>query len=160
MTPVTDKNKQKGLFHTFLAALTVLAVVEKDKRLDKRPHVSVTVQDKKLSVLVDTGATVSIMSQKLFDSLPGKESFEDVPMAHGFSVAGIGATAMKCSGRYLVPFDILGIHTRQPVYVMDKINNHAWIMGIGIRAYENGKFTEIFLPVNFEHLPVITGNYR
>ena len=132
VTPVTSVQKQKSLFHAFLAAFTALVAVTTVIKDDPRPHVTVKVQEKKLSILVDTGATVSIISQSCFDSLPGSESFEQLPMAHGFNVQGIGSPGMKSNGRYMVPFEILGVHTIQPVYVMNKINNHPWISGIDI----------------------------
>ena len=63
------KKKMTGLFSAFLAAVTALSVVKEKVPLDKRPHIVCQVQDKKLSALVDTGATVSVMSKKMFESL-------------------------------------------------------------------------------------------
>ena len=63
-----------------LCALTVLAVYKEEEsgKRDPRPHVDVYVggktDRKKFSLLVDTGAGVSVMSE-MFDKLPGKKDF-------------------------------------------------------------------------------------
>jgi hypothetical protein len=126
------KKKMTNLFSAFLAAVTALSVVKEKVPLDRRPHIVCQVQDKKFSALVDTGATVSVMSKKMFESLPGHEYFEEVPMLEGFSVQGVGDHGMQCSGRYAVPFEMLGINVVQPIYILDHLQNHSWILGIDI----------------------------
>ena len=86
--PVTKIKKQRSLQHAFLTAAMLLCVIDRDDKKDPRPHVTVSVQNKQLEVLMDTGACVSVMSEQVFDSLPSHEFFEDKEIA-AFTSGGL-----------------------------------------------------------------------
>ena len=111
----------------------MLAVVKTEDPLkDPRPHVTLKVGDRRVSALVDTGAMVSVMSQKVFESLPNSGEFERAPIRPDFRVTAANGTDLKVKGRYVVPFDILGMAVKAPVYVVGGLSSHTWIVGIDL----------------------------
>ena len=111
----------------------MLAVVKTEDPLkDPRPHVTLKVGDRRVSALVDTGAMVSVMSQKVFESLPNSGEFEQAPIRPDFRVTAANGTDLKVKGRYVVPFDILGMAVKAPVYVVGGLSSHTWIVGIDL----------------------------
>ena len=127
-------SKPNGWFTPVLLALAAeLALVkEEDPFRDPRPHVSLMVGKKKVPALVDTGAMVSVMSKKVFDGLPNSDEFEEAPIRPSFRVTAANGNDLKVKGRYYVPFDILGMSVVQPVYVVQGLQSHSWILGVDL----------------------------
>ena len=99
---------------------------------DPRPHVTVMVGGRKSEALVDTGASISVMSEKEFDKLPGNEYFKELLVPESFQIAGASGADLKVKGRFEVPFAILGIDVVQPIYVVKCLEKHSWIIGIDL----------------------------
>ena len=127
------EKKIKDFCVQFLQSCAVLAVLQTEKvKKDTRPHVEIQIQEMKVSALVDTGAAVSVVSEELFDSMPGREFFREVKLNPGFSVNGVGGKQLEIVGRFIVPFSILGIDARHPFYVIRELNNHGCILGVDL----------------------------
>jgi len=127
-----EKEKRKDFFNRVLSTCAVLAVLQGKTKPDIRPHLEVKVGDMKTSVLVDSGAMVSAMSEELFDSIPNNDQFTSVEVSRGFSVSGIGGANLEVIGRYVVPFSTLGIEVEHPFYVVRGLASHSWIFGVDI----------------------------
>ena len=91
-----------------------------------------SVGGRKSEALVDTGASISVMSQKEFEKLPGKEFFEEIPVSKSFEVSGASGAPLLVQGRFRVPFTLLGIDVVQPLYVVKNLEKHGWIIGIDL----------------------------
>ena len=133
-SPPERRQRPRGwLTPVYLATAALLAVVKlQDPVKDPRPHVTLKVGDKRVSALVDSGAMVSVMSQKVFESLPNSGEFEQAPIRPDFRVTAANGNDLKVKGRYYVPFEILGMAVTQPVYVVQGLSHHTWIIGIDL----------------------------
>ena len=102
--------KPAGWFAPVLLAVSALLAVVRDGegRVDPRPHVDIRVGDRKVSALVDSGAMVSVMSEAMFDSLPGSAEFEQAPIRPDFRITAANGADLKVKGRFFVPFQVLG----------------------------------------------------
>ena len=114
----------------YINIAAMCAVLRLPEKKDPRPFVTLKVQDKAFQALADTGATTSVMSEKLFEKLPGHEFFEEVHQPKNYALSGAGGGVIKTLGRYEVPIDILGMHVKRPFYVVKGLTNHDCIIGI------------------------------
>ena len=78
------------------------------EQLNKRPFIEIFLSGNNVRGLVDTGAAISAIDEKLFYQLKGPETFknEKIPYHHKITAAN-GGRIMVVS-QYKVTFDILG----------------------------------------------------
>ena len=104
---------------------------EKRKR-DPRPHLELQVGGRKVSALVDSGAMVSVVAEEMFNSVPGSQEFEQLPVPPQFRISAASGADLKVIGRYMVPLFTLGMNTWQPFYVVRGLHRHSWIVGVDL----------------------------
>ena len=94
---------------------------ENKEQLNKRPFIEIFLSGNNLRGLVDTGAAISAIDEKLFNQLKGPETFknEKIPYHHEITAAN-GGRIMVVS-QYKVTFDILGRGIPVEIYVVKNL---------------------------------------
>ena len=94
---------------------------ENKEQLNKRPFIEIFLSGNNVRGLVDTGAAISAIDEKLFYQLKGPETFknEKIPYHHEITAAN-GGRIMVVS-QYKVTFDILGRGVPVEIYVVKNL---------------------------------------
>ena len=96
---------------------------------DRRPHVEVDIEDIQVKALVDTGAATTCMSTETWARLKDKK---EVPIPAGISLSAANGKALNLKRRVSVTMGIMGIEITRPVYVIDDLGGHDFIIGIDL----------------------------
>jgi hypothetical protein len=126
----TKRHTNRDIFRTLLMTYSLLSIASTPKDRDKRPHVDVKVGRKKISALVDTGATASVMEEKTFLSIEGHAQFKKFELPAGVQITGASGQELNLAGRFLIPVSILGISVERPFYVIKGLAGHRMIIGV------------------------------
>ena len=76
--------------------------------LDKRPHLKCEFEGVSVDCLVDTGASVSVISSSVFRRLPQHWNLKSVPVQPGFRLAGASGSVLQLVGCYEMTIRVLG----------------------------------------------------
>ena len=83
-----------------------------------------------MDCLVDTGASVSVISSSVFRRLPQHWNLKSVPIQPGFRLAGASGSVLQLVGCYEMTIRVLGRVVQRPFYVISGLSKSQAILGI------------------------------
>ena len=95
----------------------------------KRPEVEADVNGQKLKCLVDTGASISVISEKYFNSLWQNWTLHRLPMPSSLRVTGITGHTIKIVDYVLLEMKVLGKTLRRPMLVVSGLDHTQAVLG-------------------------------
>jgi hypothetical protein len=113
-----SSNTTVGLINYCLAmvSLTVAAVGFSDN--SKRPRVKGTINGAAVQFLVNSGASVSVVSERTFDGIWGAAEIRRLPLPRHLRVAGVTGADIQVVDYVEVEMTILGRTTKRPILVV------------------------------------------
>ena len=111
--------------------MTLSCLLGGDKATD-RPMVKLKLYGakKEENFLYDSGAQVSLMSNKVFRKI--KVSLRPEKIKFKLNCSGVSGSKLKVLGCYFFNFTILGEKVKHPIFVVDKIPGQSGVLGIDI----------------------------
>ena len=85
--------------------------------------------------LIDTGASVSCLSRESYQSIPGYQALESVPIQSGFWISAAPGHKFSLVGCFMINIRVLGHEFYTPMYVIDGLSKCAGILGL--TSFEN-----------------------
>ena len=76
---------------------------------DSRPHVEVLMNGVSVDFLIDTGASLSVISEEIFRSIPDFRSLKNVPVEPGLKLSAASGHPIEIVGRFRFRLTLLGI---------------------------------------------------
>jgi len=98
--------------------------------LDKRPHLKCDLEGIEINCLVDTGASVSVISSSVFRRLPNHWTLQKLPIPPGFRLSGASGSVLQLVGCYQLRMRVLGREIERPFYVISGLSKAQAILGI------------------------------
>ena len=80
--------------------------------------------------LIDTGASVSVISRDIFDRIKDSASFQSLPVERGFKLRAASGHNISIIGMYQFFLTLLGRSIQRPLYVVEGITSSTAIFGI------------------------------
>ena len=75
---------------------------------DSRPHIEVHLNGIKVDFLIDTGASLSVISEEIYRSIPEHRSLKSVPVEPGLKLSAASGHLIEIVGRYRFHLTLLG----------------------------------------------------
>ena len=97
---------------------------------DYRPHVEVYINGVCVKFLIDTGASVSVISEDIFSRIKDTAALESLPVERGFKLKAASGHGLTVVGLYQFYLTLLGRSMQRPLYVMDGLTSSTPIFGI------------------------------
>ena len=94
-----------------------------------RPQVTCKIAGKDVSGLADSGASISVISEKIYRSLWGNWSFTKLPMPTHLRVTGITGHQMKFVDYVMLDIEILGRIIQRPMLVASGLDHTELVLG-------------------------------
>ena len=91
---------------------------ENKEQLNKRPFIEIFLSGNNVRGLVDTGAAISAIDEKLFYQLKGPETFKNEKIAYHHEITAANRGRIMVVSQYKVTFDILGRGVPVEIYVV------------------------------------------
>ena len=132
-TPCLNPRTPTNNFLQTIMSIFSLSIFACNK--SNRPIISVQTCGLSFDSLVDTGADISIISEKLFRQIPIDRRPQKLPHSPLSLSTACGGT-LQCRGRYLFPLVVQGRTCLQPVFVVSNLNTPA-LLGIDF-IHEHG----------------------
>ena len=116
--------------------LTVLAMTMStllgDRGVTDRPMVQVRFKGSKVheQLLYDSGAQVSLLSQKAFRKISVDQRPQKINLK--LQCSGVSGAKLNIKGCYLLDIDILGQAFQHPFFVVSRVPGHAGVLGIDL----------------------------
>ena len=80
---------------------------------DSRPHVEVQLNGVTVNFLIDTGASLSVISEEIYRSIPDYRSLKSVPVEPGLQLSAASGHLIEIVGRFKFRLSLLGISLEQ-----------------------------------------------
>ena len=104
-------------------AMVTFSIASMGQVKDKsRPHVAASFHGTKLDTLVDTGASITCVSEKFFKTVFGNWDIARLPLPRHIRVSGITGHAIKITDFVEVEIELLGRKIRRPVLVVSGLD--------------------------------------
>ena len=85
---------------------------------DLRPHVEVLLNGVSVDFLIDTGASLSVISEEIFSSISNYRSLKSVPVEPGLKLSAASGHPIELVGRFRFRLTLLGINLERSIYVV------------------------------------------
>ena len=85
--------------------------------LDSRPYVMGNFNGIDVKCLIDTGASVSCLSRASYQSIPGYQALESVPIPPGFRISAAPGHRFSLVGCFMINIRVLGRENHRPMFV-------------------------------------------
>ena len=83
-----------------------------------------------MKCLIDTGASVSCLSRGSYQSIPGYQALESVPILPGFRISAASGHKFSLVGCFMINIRVLSREFHRPMFVIDGLSKCAGILGI------------------------------
>ena len=97
---------------------------------DNRPHVDALIEGVSTQCLVDTGAALSVISEKFFHLVPARWKCAAVPVSPNLRLSTASGNPLEIVGRFLISLKMLGREITRPFYIVRGLANHTVILGV------------------------------
>ena len=85
---------------------------------DHRPHVQVLLNGIPVDFLIDTGASLSVISEEIYSSIEDYRSLKSVPVEPGLKLSAASGHLIEIVGRYRFCLTLLGFSLERSIYVV------------------------------------------
>ena len=103
---------------------------EDEINLDSCPYVIGNFNGVDVRCLLDTGASVSCLLRASYQSIPGYQALESVPVPPGFWISAASGHKFSLVGCFMINIRVLGWEFYRPMFVIDGLSKCAGILGI------------------------------
>ena len=97
---------------------------------DYRPHVEVYINGVCVRFLIDTGASVAVISEDIFSRIKDSAAFQSLPVERGFKLRAASGHGLSVIGLYQFCLTLLRRSIQRPLYVVDGLTSSTAIFGI------------------------------
>jgi hypothetical protein len=124
-----SSNTTVGLINYCLAmvSMTIAAVGFSDN--SKRPRVKGTINGTAVQFLVDSGASISVVSERTFDGIWGAAELRRLPLPRNLRVAGVKGADIQVVDYVKAEITILGRTMTRPILVVKGLSTTEAILG-------------------------------
>ena len=95
---------------------------------DLRPHVQVLLNGIPVDFLIDTGASLSVISEEIYSSIE-LSSLKSVPVEPGLKLSAASGHLIEIVGRYRFHLTLLGFNLERSIYVVKGLVKSSAILG-------------------------------
>ena len=96
---------------------------------DSRPHIEVHLNGIKVDFLIDTGASLSVISEEIYRSIPEYRSLKSVPVEPGLKLSAASGHLIEIVGRFRFRLSLLGINLERSICVVKGLSKSCAILG-------------------------------